>query len=431
MLYSANAPYGFITADSREVTENTAFVVDWYSQRFIDDAKKRGAKGILYAADLKAHFDIDLPIVGITGTNGKTTTAALIYSIMLDLGCKAAMQGTRGLFVNGQKRGEKHLTTPMLLDNYARIDQAKKEGCDFFITEVSSHAIAQKRLEEIGFALKIHTNITGDHLDFHRSFESYRDVKNSFFADGALKLINKDDPNVRFNIQNARTYAIDQNATFTLEAYSRHGTVSGVIAFAEERGVFHSTLIGYFNLYNILAAAAAVKLLTNRSLQDICGCIENFGGVKGRMQIVSEKPLVIVDFAHTADGIKQALSALEPNKLVAVFGAGGDRDRTKRPQMGREAARYARRIFLTSDNPRNEDPLAVINDIAAGCGDHGNLHIEPDRKEAIRKALASMENDEILIILGKGDETTQQIGDTLYPFSDEECVRELLKDCVC
>jgi UDP-N-acetylmuramoyl-L-alanyl-D-glutamate--2,6-diaminopimelate ligase len=431
VLYSANAPYEFITADSREVTENTAFVVDWYSQRFIDDAKRRGAKGILCAADLKAHFDVDLPIVGVTGTNGKTTTAALIYSILLDLGYKAAMQGTRGFFVNGRKRGEKHLTTPMLLDNYARIDQAKKEGCDFFITEVSSHAIAQKRLEAIDFALKVHTNITGDHLDFHGSFENYRGVKNSFFVDGALKLVNKDDPNVRFNIQNARTYAIGQSATFTLEAYSKHGAVSGAIAFAEERGVFHSALIGYFNLYNILAAAAAVKLLTNRPLKEICGCIENFGGVKGRMQIVSEKPLIIVDFAHTADGIRQALSALASNNLVVVFGAGGDRDRSKRPQMGREAARYASRIFLTSDNPRSEEPLAIINDIAAGCGDHDDLHIEPDRKKAIGKAIASLNNDEILIILGKGDETTQQIGDILYPFSDEECVLELLKDRVC
>ena len=433
MLYEAktDAPYKFITADSRECNGECAFVVDWYSEKFTADAIERGVTHILRAADLKTQFDTQIPVIGITGTKGKTTVAALIYSILLDLGYKAAMQGTRGFFINNRKVAPKHLTTPMLLDNYARLEQAINEGCDFFITEVSSHAIAQGRLEGIDFALKIHTNITADHFDFHHTFEEYRRVKNSFFADQTLKLINKDDPNVEFNYANARTYAIESSATFKLAAYSQNRSLSGVIAHGDENALFNAELIGKFNLYNIVAAVAAVKLITDKPLETICECVENFGGVCGRMEIVSQKPLVIVDFAHTPDSIAQALAALEPQKCVVVFGAGGDRDKTKRPLMGKAAAHGAVRLFITNDNPRNEDPLVIIEEIRAGCANHPDLHIEPDRTTAIRSALASLAGDEILVILGKGDEETQTIGAAVLPYSDKQTVLTLLKELEC
>ncbi|MGE4295648.1 MAG: UDP-N-acetylmuramoyl-L-alanyl-D-glutamate--2,6-diaminopimelate ligase [Campylobacterales bacterium] len=423
-----NAAYAWVSADSRECGPDTAFVADALSARYTDAAKAAGCAAVLDAQALKSHFDLNLKIVGITGTNGKTTTAALIYSLLLDLGFKAALQGTRGFFINGEKIEGKGFTTPMLLDNYARIDRAKKAGCDFFITEVSSHAIAQKRMEGIECALKIHTNITGDHLDFHGTFENYRAVKNSFFEDETLKLINKDDPQIAFNPKNARTYGIENPATFKLEAYSPNEGLSGVISYGEEKAMFHSALMGHFNLYNILAALGAVKLLTDKPLQSVCDQLENFGGVSGRMEVVSLKPTVIVDFAHTHDGIEKALTALFPQKCVAVFGAGGDRDATKRPLMGQAAARHAVRLFITSDNPRHEEPMAIIEAIKAGCGNHPDVRIEPDRRAAIAGALASLAPDEILVILGKGDEETQQIGDRLLPFNDKNVVLELLKE---
>ncbi|MDR2638607.1 MAG: UDP-N-acetylmuramoyl-L-alanyl-D-glutamate--2,6-diaminopimelate ligase [Helicobacteraceae bacterium] len=426
MKYAVNSDrFAFVSADSRECDPDTAFVLDWYSRKYEADALKNGAAAILSAGDLSAYFDTNLPIVGVTGTNGKTTTAALIYSILLDLGYKVAMQGTRGFFINGEKIASKTLTTPVLLDNYARLDRAK--GCDFFVTEVSSHAIAQGRMEGLKFALKIHTNITGDHLDFHENFEAYRRVKNSFFADDSLKLINRDDPLVAFNAANARSYAIESAATFKLEAYSPKNGLSGAIVYGGERASFSCDLIGRFNLYNILAAIGAVKLLTDKPLQHICDQVENFGGVAGRMEIVSRDPLVIVDFAHTPDGIDKALEALFPAKIVSVLGAGGDRDKSKRAPMGAAAAKHSRKIYVTSDNPRSEEPLAIIEEIGRGCGSHPYVARIADRKEAIAKALQELAADEILVILGKGDETTQTIGDKILPFSDREVVLELLK----
>ncbi|MDR3347764.1 MAG: UDP-N-acetylmuramoyl-L-alanyl-D-glutamate--2,6-diaminopimelate ligase [Helicobacteraceae bacterium] len=430
MLYAAqsSAGYDFLTSDSRECNDKTAFVIDWYSAKYIDDARSNGAAAVLHAADLRRHFDTNMSIVGITGTNGKTTTAALIYSILLDLGHSVAMQGTRGFFINAKQSAEKHLTTPMLLENYARIDRAKKEGCDFFVSEVSSHAIAQQRLEGIPFALKIHTNITGDHLDFHGNIEEYRRVKNSFFADATPKWINRDDPLVLFNPANAQSYAIESAATLKLEAYSPKDGLNGVVRFGDERAIFSSALIGHFNLYNILAAIGAVKTLTDKSLQTICDQVENFGGVAGRMEVISRDPLIIVDFAHTPDGIDKALKALQPRKIVAVFGAGGDRDKSKRAAMGAAAAKHSKRVFLTSDNPRGEDPMSIIEQIKAGCQTHADLRIEADRRVAIGQAIASLEKDEVLVILGKGDEMFQEICGQYYPFDDRLVVREALRE---
>ena len=199
-----------ITDDSRICDSNTYFFADHQSRRYIDDAQSKGCAGVLYPADLRDLVSLDaIKVVGVTGTNGKTTTTALIYSLLLDLGYQVALLGTRGFFINETRGADKSLTTPSLLENMHDIYQAKKAGCDYFIMEVSSHGIDQKRIEGIDFALKIHTNITGDHLDYHKTFENYRDVKNSFLSDETPKLINKDDPHVDFNYKNAMTYAIE------------------------------------------------------------------------------------------------------------------------------------------------------------------------------------------------------------------------------
>ena len=371
----------------------------------------------------------DMKVVGVTGTNGKTTTTALIYSLLIDLGYLTALQGTRGLLVNDKLLEARHMTTPSILETLWNMKRAKELGAEYFIMEVSSHAIAQDRIEGIDFALKVHTNVTRDHLDYHGSVEEYRRVKSRFFADSSLKLLNKDEiKNITFNANNTYTYGIEEPATFKIMAYSLQGGISGVIQYRQEKEAFFSNMMGLFNLYNLTASISAVKLLTNRELSDICEEVENFGGVSGRMELVSKDPMVIVDFAHTDDGIYRLLDSLKDKDLVVVFGAGGDRDRGKRPKMGAVVGRFAKKIYITSDNPRSEDPKAIISEILLGLKGKENVQAIVDRKEAITKAVNELEEGEILLILGKGDEPYQEIDGVKYPFDDREVVREILQN---
>ena len=274
--------------------------------------------------------------------------------------------------------------------------------------------------------MKILTNITGDHLDYHKTLEEYIAVKNSFFSDDSKKLINKDESKASFNFKKAYTYGIENPATYRLMAYSLNNATSGIIQHFQEIVPFTASLHGFFNLYNLMAAISAVHLLTDRKLEDIADVVDNFAGVSGRMEQVCELPNVIVDFAHTPDGMQQVLNALREKELLVVFGAGGDRDRVKRPLMGKIAASLAKKIYITSDNPRHEDPELIIKDILDGIEDRSNVTIELNRKKAIEMALDDQEDDEVVVILGKGDETTQIIYDEKLPFDDREVVRELL-----
>lgn len=416
-----------ITDDSRQCDANTYFFADQQSRKYIDDAKANGCAGVLYPEDMKKHIE-GIKMIGVTGTNGKTTTTALIYSLLLDLGHPAALLGTRGFFINEARGADKSLTTPSLLENLNDIVHAKAAGCEYFVMEVSSHGIDQKRIEGIDFALKVHTNITGDHLDYHKTFENYRDVKNSFLADETPKLINKDDPHVDFNYKNAMTYAIEGAGIYRIEAYSlNQHHLTGIIKSVDGRAVFQSPLMGTFNLYNILAAIGAVHMLTKLPLDEICEKVENFGGVEGRMEVISEDPLILVDFAHTHDGIEKALESLESKNIIALFGAGGDRDKTKRPKMGFAAAKKAKHIYLTSDNPRHEEPMAIIEDIYAGIDQKDKVTIEPDREKAIALAIKNLNQNEVLLVLGKGDEKIQEIGDSIHPFSDKAMILKYLE----
>jgi len=293
--------------------------------------------------------------------------------------------------------------------------------------EVSSHAIVQKRIEGLNFELKILTNITQDHLDYHKTLDDYIYVKNSFFQDEGKKLINKDEPRAKFNFKNAMTYGIENPATYKLMAYSLNEGSSGILQKFQEVQPFKSELYGFFNLYNLIAAIGAVDMISDKSLEEISEVVDGFAGVSGRMEVVSERPPVLVDFAHTPDGMQQVLNALKEKELLVVFGAGGDRDRTKRPLMGRVAVSLAKKVYITSDNPRHEDPEEIAKDILEGIEDRSETIVELNRKKAIEMALNDQQEGEVVVILGKGDETFQIIYDEKFPFDDREVVRELLK----
>ncbi len=417
------------TDNSNEADENSVFVVSKQNEKFKDSAIKNGCKEIIDSSELKNHIDLSaIKIIGITGTNGKTTTAAAIYSILLDLGYKVALQGTRGFFINDERVEDYSLTTPVQLGNFAHIQEAMKNGCDFFVMEVSSHAIEQKRIEGLEFALKIHTNITRDHLDYHKTIEEYINVKNSFFSDETPKLINKDDPIVKYNSKNGFAYSLENPSTYKVTAYSfKNGTHVMFNHFGAMHS-FSSNMMGIFNVYNLMAAVASVHITTQKPLDEICEALEGFAGVSGRMETVSTKPLAIVDFAHTPDGMKEVLQSFNEKEIICVFGAGGDRDREKRPLMGQVAATYSKHIIVTSDNPRNEDPDMIIEDILRGICNHPSVQVEINRKEAIKKAMEMANENSVVLVLGKGDESTQIIYDKKFPFSDKEEILKHIKN---
>ncbi|GAA8120079.1 UDP-N-acetylmuramoyl-L-alanyl-D-glutamate--2,6-diaminopimelate ligase [Helicobacter pylori] len=428
-----NRAYSFLSDNTNEVLENPKeilFVKTPLNEKYSPLIAEKNL-AILDSNELKNYFDFKIKIVGITGTNGKTTTASLMYSLLLDLNKKTALLGTRGFFINDTQIKEKGLTTPTLLELYSDLEEAMRLKCEYFIMEVSSHAIVQKRIAGLDFALKILTNITSDHLDFHQNIENYRDTKNSFFRDEGLKVINRDETNALFNPINARTYALDKKAHLNIQAFSLTPSISASLCYQQdlrnpnlkEIVLIHSPLLGRYNLYNILAGVLGVKLLTQLPLEAIAPLLENFYGVKGRLEILHSKPLVIVDFAHTIDGMQQVFESFKSQKITALFGAGGDRDKTKRPKMGEVASYYAHKIVLTSDNPRSENEEDIIKDILKGISDSSKVVIEKDRKKAILNALENLKDDEVLLVLGKGDENTQIFKDKTIFFSDQEVIK--------
>jgi UDP-N-acetylmuramoyl-L-alanyl-D-glutamate--2,6-diaminopimelate ligase len=418
------------TDSSLEIQDNCTFVVNSLNEKFIDDAKLKGCTSFIQDSELKNHFDFSsIKIIGITGTNGKTTTAAAIYSILLDLGYKVALQGTRGFFINDQRVEDYSLTTPMQIGNFYHVQKAIENNCDFFVMEVSSHAIVQKRIEGLDFELKVHTNITQDHLDYHKTLDEYIAVKNSFFQDESKKLINKDDPKVKINIKNGFSYGLDSPSTYKVQAYNLNYGVTAAIEHFGQIVDFSSPMVGLFNIYNLTAAIASVHITTQKPLQEICEAVENFAGVSGRMEVVNYNPFVMIDFAHTPDAMKKVFDSFINNNIIVVFGAGGDRDRTKRPAMGRVANEYAKYIFVTADNPRFEDPDQICDDILTGIVDKSKLTVELNRKEAIKQAIEKSKEIEnsVVLVLGKGDESTQIIYDQKLPLNDKIIIQELLK----
>ncbi|MEA3455644.1 MAG: UDP-N-acetylmuramoyl-L-alanyl-D-glutamate--2,6-diaminopimelate ligase [Campylobacterota bacterium] len=418
--------FSSITDDTAEIDERTLFLKTSQNSHYYEELEK--APPFIVPSELINVWQLErLQTVGVTGTNGKTTVTAAIYSFLLDLNEKPALQGTRGLFAEERRIEEKSMTTPSILETLYNMKQVMDLGCSYFIMEVSSHAIHQKRIEGISFALKVHTNVTSDHLDYHGTVEEYRRVKSLFFADDTPKLLNKDDiKSITYNPIGAQSYGVDEPATFKVQAFSlSHGITAGVKHMQEE-ATFHSPMVGLFNLFNIMAAIGSVVMLTGRKLEEVCDVVEYFAGVAGRMEVLSRDPLVIVDFAHTDDGMFQVLDSIKDRDISVVFGAGGNRDKEKRPRMGAVAGRFATKIYVTSDNPRDEVPEMILEDILVGL--HGKEHVvaTPDRKLAIKMALEALEEDEVLLILGKGDEDYQEIKGVKHHFDDREVVRELL-----
>ncbi len=418
--------YRYITDDTTKIAEDTQFLLTAQNRKYFD--KLEIQPQTITPQELILKWELSqLKVVGVTGTNGKTTVTAAIYSFLLDLDEKPALLGTRGFFALDERVDEKSMTTPSILHilNYMKI--ASEKNCSYFIMEVSSHAIDQERIEGLSFALKIHTNVTSDHLDYHKTVEEYRAVKSRFFADESPKLLNKDDiKNITYNPMGAQSYGVDEPATFKVQAFSLSQGITAGIKHLSKEATFHSPMVGLFNLFNLMAAIGATSMLTNRDLDDICEVVGNFAGVAGRMEVVSRDPLVIVDFAHTDDGMIQVLDSMKDKDVTVVFGAGGDRDKSKRPRMGAVAATFAKKVYVTSDNPRSEEPEEIIKDILSGIKDQSHTRAMVDRAFAIQEALKELKENEVLMILGKGDEDTIEIKGEKFHFDDREIVRTLL-----
>ncbi|MDR2100411.1 MAG: UDP-N-acetylmuramoyl-L-alanyl-D-glutamate--2,6-diaminopimelate ligase, partial [Campylobacteraceae bacterium] len=276
-----NQEFKYITDNSNEADEKTAFVKTAQNRTYEAEALKRGCKRVLSVCECFEILGIssDLKIVGITGTNGKTTTAAAIYSMLLDLGKKAGLQGTRGCFINDKCVEDKSLTTPSILHTLINMQKASLDGCSYFVMEVSSHAIVQERIEGLKFALKVFTNISQDHLDFHKNMKEYITAKSSFFSDDTPKLINKDDENIRYNMKNALTYGIEKPSSYQITAYALRGGIEMAVQYAGKTYAFSSTLQGRFNLYNLLAAISAVYILEKAPFEKINKALASFAGV--------------------------------------------------------------------------------------------------------------------------------------------------------
>lgn len=418
--------YENLTDDSNELDHSTLFLLTAQNHKYFELIKEKPM--FITPADLIKEWHLDkIRVVGVTGTNGKTTVTAAIYSFLLDLGSKPALQGTRGFFIGEKRIEEKAMTTPSIFDILLHMKIAVDNVCDYFIMEVSSHAIDQNRIEDIEFALKVHTNVTSDHLDYHGNVEEYRRVKSLFFADETPKLLNKDDiKHITYNPIGAQSYGIDEPATFKVQAFAMVDGLTAGVKYQNCEETFYSPMVGLFNLFNLMAAIGSVMMLTGRSLSEVCDVVENFAGVSGRMEVVSRKPLIIVDFAHTDDGMYQVLNAMKDKDISVVFGAGGNRDKEKRPRMGVVAGKFAKRIYVTSDNPRDEVPEMILEDILSGLHGKDRVTATPDRRLAIKMAIDELDEDAVLLILGKGDETYQEIKGIKKPFDDREIVREIL-----
>lgn len=417
--------YRYLSDNTKDDAEDVLFVETPRNQDFAKSLRKTN-RAILNYKNLKEYFSFPQKIIGITGTNGKTTTANLIYSILLDNGCSCAMIGTQGVYFNGEQIKPKGLTTPTILELYQNLDFLAKNRCEVVVMEVSSHAIEQERIYGIDFSVRILSNITSDHLDYHKDIQTYRDIKNSFLNTPAKKVINMDEKYAKYNAENTLLYSVVSKADIWVKSYNLDEGILAQLVCGDKEVELRSKLYGLHNLYNLLAAISGIYLLNMISLEKILQSVAKFNGVSGRMEIVSKHPLIIVDFAHTSDGMERIFQSFLDKKIVVLFGAGGDRDKSKRPLMGEIADQYAQKIYLTSDNPRSEDPSLILQDILNGIKHKQKVIVEIDRKEAIKKAVCSQKEDEVLLILGKGDEKEQILRDRVIPFDDREIIREFL-----
>lgn len=390
------------------------------------------------AANFYGNPSADLKLVGVTGTNGKTTIASLLYQLFKNAGYKVGLLSTVKIMVDETEYKATHTTPDSLTINYY-LRVMVEEGCDYCFMEVSSHGIHQKRTEGLHFTGGIFTNLSHDHLDYHTTFAEYRDVKKSYFDNlpkTAFAITNIDDKNGAVMLQNTKakklTYALKSYADYRAQVLENQ--LSGLLMKINDQEVW-VRLIGSFNAYNLLAiygAAVQLGLEENETLR----LLSELESVSGRFQyIVSDSKITaIVDYAHTPDALENVLKTIEDirtksEQLITVVGCGGDRDKTKRPVMAKIASEMSDKAIFTSDNPRSEQPEAIIEDMEKGVEGHNfkkTLSIV-DRKQAIKTACQLAQSGDIILIAGKGHETYQEIQGVRHDFDDMKIVKELLE----
>ena len=377
-----------------------------------------------------------LKLVGVTGTNGKTTIATLLYNMFRCLGYKCGLLSTVCNYIEGEPIPASHTTPdPIELNNLlARMVEA---GCEYCFMECSSHAIAQHRIGGLTFAGGIFTNLTRDHLDYHKTFENYRDAKKAFFdmlPKSAFVITNADDKNGMFMVQNTKaavkTYSTRTMADFRGRIIECHFEGMYLDICGREVGV---QFIGKFNVSNLLAVYGAAVMLGQRP-EDVLVVMSTLKSVAGRLEPIHSKDGVtaIVDYAHTPDALENVLNAIhevldgKQGKVITVCGAGGNRDKGKRPLMAQEAVKQSDRVIITSDNPRFEEPQDIINDMLAGLDQKQMKKVVAitDRREAIKTATMLAQKGDVILIAGKGHEDYQEIKGVKHHFDDREVVRE-------
>lgn len=456
-----------LASDSRRCTSGTAFFAyrgeKTDGRAHIADALARGASAVLWesgerfawrdewrvpnapvaglkqrAGELAAQFygrpSERLWTCGVTGTNGKTSCSQWLAAALDMTGTRAGVIGTLGSGFPGRVAGGAN-TTPDALELQERLAEFLRDGAGAVAMEVSSHGLVQGRVNGVRFACALFTNLSHDHLDYHGSMEAYAEAKSRLFdaADLQAAVLNMEDPLGRELSRRTRARGV------RTIGYAAKGPVDGVDAFIRAEGDTMVTswgrtplrvnAVGQFNVANALGVLGCL-LAKGLSFEKAVPLLARLPGVPGRMQKVGERPLVVIDYAHTPDALEKVLAALRPvaasrgGRLVVVFGAGGDRDSSKRPVMGEVARRLADRVVLTSDNPRSEDPRAIIDAIAAGV--KGACEIEPDRARAIAGAIGGAAEADVILLAGKGHEAYQEVRGARLPFSDEAVARAAL-----
>ena len=456
-----------VNIDSRRIEPGHLFVAIVGTQtdghQFIQKAIESGARAILceklpkektkevtfvvvgsteeYVGEVATQFYGDpsrkLILVGVTGTNGKTTIATLLYNMFRQFGHKCGLLSTVCNYIEGEAIPTDH-TTPDPIELNQLLARMVEAGCEYAFMECSSHAIAQKRIGGLKFKGGLFTNLTRDHLDYHKTFENYRDAKKGFF-DGlgkdAFAIVNADDKNWLFMVQNTKaqvkTYSTRTMADFKAKIIECHFEGMYLDIDGHEVGV---QFIGKFNVSNLLAVYGAAVML-GKNPEDILIILSTLKSVNGRLEPLRspEGYTAIVDYAHTPDALENVLNAIHEvldgkGKVITVCGAGGNRDKGKRPLMAQEAVKQSDKVIITSDNPRFEKPQDIINDMLAGLDQKQMKKVLSivDRKEAIRTACMMAEKGDVILIAGKGHEDYQEIKGVKYHFDDKEVVREII-----
>ena len=396
---------------------------------------KNSAEALGYIAD--NHYgnpSSQMDLVGVTGTNGKTTVATLLYNLAMEMGYKAGLFSTVAIYINGEKLETGH-TTPDAITLNKIMRQMVDAGCQYCFMEVSSHAVVQKRITGLKFKGAIFTNLTHDHLDYHGTFDAYRDAKKEFFDElgkEAFALVNIDDKNGNVMIQNSKaqkySYSLREMADFKIKIVEN--TKEGMLLNVKGQELW-TQLLGKFNASNLAAVYGTAELL-KWNKEDVLINMSKLKSVDGRVETIqiNNGATAIVDYAHTPDALKNIIEAVNSfrkkgNKLIVVVGAGGNRDTSKRPEMTKEALKGSDIVILTSDNPRNENPEDIINQMLEGVmpNEKNKVLSIVNRCEAIRTACLMADKDDIVLVAGKGHETYQEINGVKYAFDDREVIQ--------